>query len=448
MTSDYPLLRQNLPTWVPTWQNVGTMPKLDTRLTDGLAAKLRGPESDAEIAASCVFHWCGKTPGFGLRVSTTNDRAWVLERRVDGKTTRRTLGKAPGGKAPGAISADAARALVLTVSSELQSGVDRLEVKRTVRKIAKDESKTLAIALGEYVKGKKRGKDGLGLKDRTKADYLAMVAPGGTAKDGKPFQDGPLYPLAHTPLAKITADAMREVYSSTEARSKRQAVYAMQVLRAVLNWHGVQVPDSPLAKSTPGKARIILASAEGDPKPIPPERLGAWWAAATARAGNAGADGCRLILLTGCRPGEIFGSAWEPGLTVSSVDLAGGRLTLTDTKNRKDHTVLLSVQALAILDHHCNGKKASAKVFDVIDPGKTLASINAAAGVVGITPHKLRHTFASVAEELVSGYALKRMLNHTDTSDVTGSAYVGKSEGQLRAAWQAVADFITSDNPA
>ena len=81
---------------------------------------------------------------------------------------------------------------------------------------------------------------------------------------------------------------------------------------------------------------------------------------------------------------------------------------------------------------------------DVLDPGKTLEIINASAKVTGISPHKLRHTFASVAEELVSGYALKRMLNHADGNDVTGGHYVGKSENQLRVAWQAVADFIAT----
>jgi hypothetical protein len=34
------------------------------------------------------------------------------------------------------------------------------------------------------------------------------------------------------------------------------------------------------------------------------------------------------------------------------------------------------------------------------------------------------------------------MLNHTEAGDVTGNNYVGKSENQLRAAWQTVADFI------
>jgi hypothetical protein len=34
------------------------------------------------------------------------------------------------------------------------------------------------------------------------------------------------------------------------------------------------------------------------------------------------------------------------------------------------------------------------------------------------------------------------MLNHAAGADVTLGQYVGKSEGQLRAGWQTVADFI------
>lgn len=59
--------------------------------------------------------------------------------------------------------------------------------------------------------------------------------------------------------------------------------------------------------------------------------------------------------------------------------------------------------------------------------------------------HGLRATFASVAEELVSGGALKRMLNHATGGDVTLGHYVGKSEAQLRTAWQTVADFIDAE---
>ena len=409
------------------------MPKLTQRLTDGLALRLPLPKVGHQ------YHWCKDVPGFGLRLSATGDRAYILERRVNGKTLRRTLGKAAGAKA---ISADTARKLKITVSGELQTGHDRLVTQRVTRQTRKDDGLTLTAALEDYIKGKRRGKDGLGLKDRTKADYAGMVALGGKAQSGKPFANGPLYDIADKPLSKITPDDMRRTYETAAAKSGRKAIYAMQVLRAVLNWHGVAVPDSPLSRSTAGKDRIILAATVGAPAPVPPEKLGAWWRAAVQKAGDAGADGCRLILLTGCRPGEIFGSAFKPGLRVGDVDIKGARLKLIDTKNRKDHTVVLSKQALDILKPHCKGKAALAKVFDVLDPGKTLEGINRAAGVAGITRQRLRHTFASVAEELVSGYALKRMMNHTQAGDVTGSHYVGKSEHQLRLAWQVVADFI------
>lgn len=430
------------------------MPKLTRRLTDSVVKTLPQPEmvaakpakAGAKIKPSTAAHqyyWCPSSPGFGVRVSSTGDRAYISERRVNGKTVRRTLGKAVGASA---ISADAARKLMIDVSSELQSGVDRLQVKREQRKEEQEAVLNLADALKTYVKGKRRGKDGLALKERTKADYLAMVEAGKLRKDGKPFADGPLHALADKPLVRISADDMHRVYSETAKSSQRTATYAMQVLRAVLNWHGVQVDESPLSKTTAGKDRIILPPTVGKPTPIPPERLGAWWKAATKRAGVAAADGCRFILLTGCRPGEVFGGkgeGWEePGLLVENIDLEGARLTLVDTKNRKDHQVALSTQALEILKTHCKDKKPKAKVFDILDPGKTLDIINEDAGVKGITPHKLRHTFASVAEELVSGYALKRMLNHAGAGDITGTHYVGKSENQLRAAWQTVGDFI------
>lgn len=42
----------------------------------------------------------------------------------------------------------------------------------------------------------------------------------------------------------------------------------------------------------------------------------------------------------------------------------------------------------------------------------------------------------------MSLYALKKMLNHAAAGDVTSGHYVKKSDVQLRAGWQVVADFI------
>jgi hypothetical protein len=93
---------------------------------------------------------------------------------------------------------------------------------------------------------------------------------------------------------------------------------------------------------------------------------------------------------------------------------------------------------------HCSSRKPDDPLFPIVDARKTLAWINAQAGTT-VQGHGLRATFASVAEELVSGGALKRMLNHATGGDVTLGHYVGKSEAQLRAAWQTVADFIDAE---
>jgi integrase len=372
-------------------------------------------------------------------VTANGARAWISERRVNGKTVRRTLGKAAG---RAAISSDAARKLMVDISSELQRGIDRVEDQRAERAEQKqadtEAALTFEAALSDYVKRKRRGKDGLHLKERTRADYLAMVAGGRTTESGRPLADGELHALADKPLAKITADDVRSVHRAAAARGARRATYAMQVLRAVLNWHGVKVPGNPLSRDVAGKDRIILGATTGDPSPIPPERLQAWWNAASTVTSREAADFYRVMLLTGARGGEL------KAVVARDVDLDGARIVLRDTKNRTDHTLLLAKQTAAIVAPYLKGKRPGAKLFTVGDPRKTLGTINTAAGV-SITGHDLRATFASVAEELVSAYTLKRMLNHAEAGDVTGAHYVGKSEAQLRAGWQVVADFIAGE---
>lgn len=387
-------------------------------------------------ATGYALHWCPVTPGFGVRVTAAGARAWIAERRVGGKTVRRTLGKVEG---RGAISADDARADMVEVSGELQRGVDRLATQRAER-LARStatagDALTFRVALTEYLKLKRRVKDGKGLKDRTKADYAAMTACGGAAKNGRPFADGELATIADTPLHKIAAADVRAVHVAALERGERRAVYAMQVLRAVLNWHGVKVPDNPLGKEVAGRDRIVLGKTAGDPRPIPPERLPAWWKAAGVVPNREAADYLRFLLLTGARGGEV------KGIRARDVDLAGARVVLPDTKNRKDHTLLLSRQAAAIIAPYLKEKRPTENAFKIVDPRHTLTAINEAAGVE-ITPHDLRATFASVAEELCSAYSVKRMMNHADAGDVTGGHYIAKSETQLRAAWQAVGDFI------
>ncbi len=390
--------------------------------------------------------------GLQLRIAPDGARTLLVRYTVKGSEVERQY-RLPQeyGEGPGQLKLVAACAEAARIRALARDGVDwpaqeeaRHRADATAREQAdRQDGLTVEKALREYVERKRRAKDGLPLKSRTKADYLAMLEPGRTSKAGKKFADGELYPIAEKLLSVLTADDIRSVHTAVLKISQRQAVYAMQVLRAVLRWHGVVVPGNPLGRDTAGRDRIVLTSSTGNPSPISPERLGAWWRASAVAPSRVAADYYRFQLLTGCRGGEIHGNkrhGYEP-IKVGDVDCRGGKLVLRDTKNRSDHKLLLSRQALEIAQRRCTGRKAEDPLFPIVDARKTLAWINARAGT-SVQGHGLRATFASIAEELVSSALLKRMLNHAAGGDVTLGHYVAKSEAQLRAGWQAVADFV------
>lgn len=69
----------------------------------------------------------------------------------------------------------------------------RLRAEAAAREVTeREDGLTLAKALCEYVQKKRRAKDGLPPKARTRADYLAMLEPGKTSSSGKKFADGEL----------------------------------------------------------------------------------------------------------------------------------------------------------------------------------------------------------------------------------------------------------------
>jgi integrase len=104
--------------------------------------------------------------------------------------------------------------------------------------------------------------------------------------------------------------------------------------------------------------------------------------------------------------------------------------------------VMMSTQVREIFTRRMKGKRSGDLVMPIQDLRRVLGKVNKVAGTDHITPHCLRHTFATVAEALVSNYVLKKMLNHATSGDVTAGHYVHIDQDRLRAGWQAVADFL------
>lgn len=403
------------------------MAKLDSKLTDTVARALPAPtEKDQEI------YWCAIDPGFGLRITRTGRRSFVVEMRLAGETVRRTLG-AMSGFGRGGITSEAARKIAERLRVELRDGKDRLtdaRVERAERKAAVP----LADALQAFVSDP-TGNRGVGLKQRTRDEYLAMLRPPLVKESGFVRQAGELHAIADVPLDRLTGARIKELFADLlKNRGKARSAYAMRVLRATLRYHGVRMVDDPFATTTARKNRVTLPKIGAKVRALEPDQLATWWAAAGKTTSG---DFLRLLLLTGCRRGELS------AVLAGDVDLERGRLRLTDTKNRKPHTVYLSRQALAIVAARMQGKGTADSVFErTRDPRKSIQSIINETGIA-FSPHDLRRTFALLTAARLPGYVVKKLLGHSPAGDVTAEHYVGGiDEGTLRAAWQLVADVI------
>ena len=77
----------------------------------------------------------------------------------------------------------------------------------------------------------------------------------------------------------------------------------------------------------------------------------------------------------------------------------------------------------------------------MIEPKKQIALVVERSGVV-YTLHDLRRTYITIAESLdISPYAIKRLVNHKMTNDVTAGYIVSEIE-RLRRPAQQIADFL------
>lgn len=380
-----------------------------------------------------AFLWDAEVRQLAVR-ATAKIKAYIFQSRLAaGSGLRLTIGDVRD------WSIDQAREEARRLQTVIDQGQDPREIKADLAAqksaAAKKAETTLTEAIKDYVGKKRRPKDGLALKARTVADYLGMVAEPRTLENGATTVAGALFPLAKKSIYAISADDIRETHAAVMKRSERQAAYAMQVLRAVFNWHGVMVPDNPLGKDVAGKQRIVIPQARATGKPIPAERIGAWWRAVQQAANPESRDYLKFLILTGCRVSEPL------SILVEDCDLVAGRVILRDTKNRKDHPILLSRQAAEIVERNVKGKQVGDALFTLDNCKKTIATIERRSGAT-FRLKDLRPTFASIAEELVTAYTLKVMVNHANSGDVTGANYVRKGESTLRAGWQAVADFI------
>ena len=356
------------------------------RLTDAGVGKLKPDTTEYAV-------WDSEVPGLGVRVRPSGHRSFVWHGRVQGEPVRATVGPA----ALMTVEDARKRALALSVG----------EPHRARRK---DAPAFPCSATSSWTSGGRR---------------TAAAVPRRPADPPTVCLKRQLIPaFGRLPLDAIRrADVERwfDAYSRTAPGGANKALEILgQIMNAALAAGHVQTaPVKGIAKNPRPKLTRFLSAEEIERLHCVLDRL-----VEERPSRRQQADVIRLLLLTGCRMGEILKLQW------SEVD--GDRLNLADTKTGP-RRVWLSQAAQGILARQ--PRAASAYVFpSPRHPDNPLSDTlhlwrraRKEAGLDDVRLHDLRHTVASQA--VARGVPLStvaRMLGHADPRMTLRYAHVGE----------------------
>ncbi len=389
-----------------------------------------------------VFYWDSETKGFGVRVTSGGARSYIVQRPVNGKTRRFTLGP------HGVLTCDEARKRAMEKLLEMMDGIDPGQERRK----QKAQSETLREVMENYIEHK-RTKHGP-LRPASIADIRACV---GTA-----FSD-----WADKPVAGITREACIKRFRELSKTAPITSNKAFRNLRALLNWAREKnatsdgnypiLPINPvsqmfkqggMAKWNPERARATR---------IPKEKIGAVWLCLkkyadperNQRSTAIAADLVAFLLLTGCRINESSTLTWDR--VKLDAELPTFHLPGTVTKNHNPMTYPISKALHALLTRrHAERLKGNNYVFPAVrgetgymkDPRAMWKKIGEVAGL-HLSNHDMRRTFDDVSQIVgIDGDTRRQLENHL-SSDVHGRHYANNPDpATLLPALEAISSWI------
>ncbi len=388
------------------------------RITKTFVDKITPPQIKKNGKPDQTFYRDSSIAGFGVRVTSGGAISFIIEKRINGKVKRITLGRY------GNLTVEQARKEAMKVLSEIVTGHDPIADKKN-KQLAKT---TLLDAFEDYLKTRKD------LKASTIHDYRRSM-------------DGPFKDWQNKALTDISKDMVETKHLTMGKTSKARANNAMRVLRAIFN-HAISkfeddsgkpiIQVNPVSRLSQTRAWYKIKNRQ---TLIKAHQLADWFNATMQLNNETTRDYLHLVLFTGLRRSEASRLQWN------NIDFKDKTLTITETKNHQVHTLPLSDFLYDLLKRRYEDKE-SPYVFPsdsergyLIEPRTAVKRVSELSGV-SFTLHDLRRTFITIAESLdIPAYALKGLLNHKDPNDVT-AGYIIQDISRLREPMEKVSIFI------
>ncbi len=394
------------------------------RLTKSTVDKLPIPPFKAQGQTNQKRYYDDTLKGFGLRITSGGTKAFFVEKGIQGKLRRITLGHYP------ALTVEMARKEAQKVLGKIATGIDPISEK--------EESRVKAISLNEVFEEYKTTRKSL--KKKTLYDYARVM--------NVAFGDWQTKSL----LTIDREEVEKRHKGLAEKHGEDYANLAMRVLRALFNFSIVKYRDAqkkPLISENPVHI-LTLTHAWFPSQPrktyIKRHQLEAWFPSILGLENSIIRDYLLLILFTGLRRNEAAQLTWD------QIDLIEKILTIPDPKNRHPHVLPLSDFLYTLL---LNRKQMSNSpyVFPgegqggfLTEPRKQMDKVIQETNIK-FTVHDLRRTFITIAESLeISAYALKRLLNHKSKGDITMD-YIIIDVERLRKPMQMISDYLCQSMP-
>ncbi|WP_162652137.1 site-specific integrase [Lentilitoribacter sp. Alg239-R112] len=422
-----------------------TKKRLTKKVVDNLVAKERD-----------YVEWCGALAGFGCRVRKSGTKTFIAMYRIGGRNApvkRVTIG--PYGK----LTVEEARSMAGEVLAKARLGEDVAEIK------AKERAQlTMTQLCDEYLehgcdlkkastiatdKGRIEGhiKPLLGTKQIGKIKrtdiqkFLRDVATGKTARDkktgkfGRSIIKGGKGTATRTVrlLGGILSYAVQQGYIETNPRTGVKLYPDNKGQRFLSEEELQRLGDTMREAETIGLPWIFNEGKKTKHRPkIEENRREIISPHAVAAV--------RLILLTGCRVGEILKLRWN------EVDFERGLLHLPDSKTGAK-PVVLAAPALEVLstlprtdDYVISGAIPGKPRSDLKRPWQRICNH---AKLEGVRLHDLRHTYASVGAMSGMGLGVVGKLLGHQTPETTAQ-YSHFADDPLRRASETIGGSIAA----
>lgn len=401
-------------------------------------AKLSKRTIDAMVApaAGQIFAWDTELKGFGIRVGSTGAKTFVIQyANAEGRVRRVKLGRY------GVLTVEQARDLAKIKLGTVAAGFDPAEEKRRARNDA-----TVAELCEWYLTEARDGRL-LGRRSRLIKSSTLEMDESRIRTHIKPLLGGRVARrLTVADVEAMQADivAGRTAKERGSGRGGRAtggagaAARSVATLQAILGHakHKGLIADMPISgvRKLPGNKksrRLSIAEIE---------LLGKAMAFAATRGENAtGLAVVRMLLLTGYRREEAqtLRRAW--------INSDGGFVAFPDTKSGAQLRAIgpaaleiVSAQPAIAGSPHVFPSAVGDGPFTSVST--SLRRVCGYAGLTGITPHTLRHTFGSVAGDLgFSELTIRAMLGHASQSITQDYVHIDEA---LKLAVRRTSDHI------